>query len=100
MLKKNMDMKTLQSARLELRLTKQKKEYFEEIATLGGFKSLSDFIVHSASREANKIAEEYNRILVSENDKKAFFEALMNPPMPNQALKRAFTKYNKALGSK
>jgi uncharacterized protein (DUF1778 family) len=93
-------MKTMQSARLELRLTKQKKKYFEEIATLGGFKSLSDFIVHSASQEANKIAEEHNRILASEKDKKVFFKALMNPPKPNQALKRAFTRYNNALEAK
>ena len=90
----------MQSARLELRLTKQKKEFFEEIATLGGFKSLSDFIVYSASQEANKIAEEHNRILASEKDKKVFFEALMNPPKPNQALKRAFTRYKKALEAK
>lgn len=93
-------MKIMQSARLELRLTKQKKEYFEEIAMLGGFKSLSDFIVHSANQQANKIAEEHNRILASEKDKKVFFEALMNPPQPNQALKRAFTRYNNALEGK
>lgn len=93
-------MKTMQNARLELRLSKQKKEYFEEIATLGGFKSLSDFIVHSASEQANKIAEEHNRILASRKDKKVFFEALMNPPKPNQALKKAFTKYKNAFEEK
>lgn len=93
-------MKTTRSARLELRLTMERKEYFEEVATLGGFKSLSDFIIHSASQEANKIVEEHNRILASERDKKLFFEALMNSPKPNQALKRAFTKYNNELEEK
>lgn len=93
-------MKTTRSARLELRLTMERKEYFEEVATLGGFKSLSDFIIHSASQKANKIVEEHNRILASERDKKLFFEALMNSPKPNQALKRAFTKYNNELEEK
>jgi uncharacterized protein (DUF1778 family) len=93
-------MKTMQNSRLELRLSKQKKQYFEEIATLGGFRSLSDFIVHSASQEANKIAEEHNRILASEKDKNVFFEALMNPPKPNQALKRAYKRYNNVLNPK
>jgi uncharacterized protein (DUF1778 family) len=93
-------MKTMQSARLELRLTKQKKEFFEEIATLGGFKSLSDFIVHSADQQANKIAEEHKKMLASEKDRRVFFEALMNPPKPNQALKKAFKRYNDALVTK
>ena len=93
-------MKTTQTARLELRLTKQKKTFFEEIATLGGFKSLSDFIVHAADQQATKIAAAHKEILASEKDRRAFFDALMNPPKPNQALKKAFTRYNEALLSK
>ncbi|RYZ51237.1 MAG: DUF1778 domain-containing protein [Chitinophagaceae bacterium] len=72
----------------------------EEIATLGGFKSLSEFIVHAVSQEAHKIEEKHSRILASEKDKKIFFDALMNPPKPNPALKRAFKKYNNAVGTK
>lgn len=93
-------MKTTQNARLELRLTKQKKTFFEEIAALGGFKSLSEFIVHSADQQANKIAEGHKKILASKEDRRIFFDALMNPPKPNQALKKAFKRYNDALVSK
>ncbi|MDH7463914.1 DUF1778 domain-containing protein [Chitinophagaceae bacterium 26-R-25] len=90
-------MKTTQSARLELRLPMQKKIYFEEVAALGGFKSLSDFILDSANQLANKITEEHNKILATQKDKKIFFDALMNPPKPNQALKKAFKKYNESV---
>jgi uncharacterized protein (DUF1778 family) len=90
-------MKTSQSARLELRLSKQKKTFFEEIAMLGGFKSLSEFIIHSVDERAKLIAEEQKKILSTQKDNKAFFDALMNPPKPNQALKKAFKKYNEAL---
>jgi uncharacterized protein (DUF1778 family) len=93
-------MKATQDARLELRLPKQKKNYFEEVAALGGFKSLSDFIMDSANQLANKITEEHNKILATENDRKIFFDALMNPPKPNQTLKKAFKKYNESLKSK
>jgi uncharacterized protein (DUF1778 family) len=93
-------MKTTQSARLELRLPRQKKEYFEEVAALGGFKSLSDFIMDSANQMADKIAEEHSKILATERDRNIFFDTLMNPPKPNQALKKAFKKYNESLKSK
>jgi uncharacterized protein (DUF1778 family) len=85
---------------LELRLPRQKKEYFEEAAALGGFKSLSDFILDSAKQMADKIAEEHSKILATEKDRKIFFDTLMSPPKPNQALKKAFKKYNESLKSK
>jgi uncharacterized protein (DUF1778 family) len=90
-------MKTSQSARLELRLSKQKKTFFEEIAIMGGFKSLSEFIVHAVDEQAKVIAEEHKKILATQKDNRVFFDALMNPPKPNQALKKAFKKYNEAL---
>jgi uncharacterized protein (DUF1778 family) len=90
-------MKTSQSARLELRVTKQKKNFFEEIAMIGGFKSLSEFIVHTVDEQAKVIAEEHKKILASQKDNRIFFDALMNPPKPNLALKKAFKKYNEAL---
>ena len=97
---KAIDMKTTESARLELRLTKQKKAFFEQIASLGGFKSLSDFIIHSADQQASKISEERKKILASEKDRKLFFDALMAPPKPNPALKKAFKRYNDARSTK
>ena len=85
---------------LKLRLTKQKKAFFEQIASLGGFKSLNDFIIHSADQQASKISQERKKILASEKDRKVFFDALMAPPKPKQALKKAFKKYNKTLKTK
>jgi uncharacterized protein (DUF1778 family) len=90
-------MKTSESARLELRLTKQKKIFFEEIAMIGGFKSLSEFIIHTVDEQAKVIIEEHKKILTTQKDNRIFFDALMNPPKPNQALKKAFKKYNEAL---
>jgi uncharacterized protein (DUF1778 family) len=90
----------VQTARLELRLTKQKKSYFEEMALLGGFRSLSEFVIHAVDQQARILAEDHKRILASQKDNALFFDTLMNPPKPNRALKTAFKKYDQALAEK
>jgi uncharacterized protein (DUF1778 family) len=93
-------MKDVQNARLELRLTKQRKEYFEEMAAMGGFKNLSDFIIHAAEVQAKAIETDHNRILATVKDRKLFFSALLNPPKPNAELKKAFKEYQEATKEK
>ena len=93
-------MKDLQNARLELRLTKQRKEYFEEMAAMGGFKNLSDFIMHAAEAQAKAIEADHSRILATVKDRKLFFNALLKPPKPNAALKKAFKEYQEAIEEK
>jgi uncharacterized protein (DUF1778 family) len=41
------------------------------------------------SEKANAIMEKHNNWLSSENDRKIFFHALLNPPEPNAKLKQA-----------
>ncbi|WP_229201464.1 type II toxin-antitoxin system TacA family antitoxin [Arcicella aurantiaca] len=41
------------------------------------------------NKEANEIILENNLILKSLEDKRVFVEALLNPPAPNEKLKRA-----------
>lgn len=93
-------MKEVQNARLELRLTKQRKAYFEEMAAMGGFKNLSDFIMHAAETQAKAIEADHHRILATAKDRKLFFSALLNPPKPNAALKKAFKAYQGAIKEK
>ena len=93
-------MTTLQNARLELRLTKQRKAYFEEMAALGGFRNLSEFIIHAADLQAKAIEADRNRILATSKDRKIFFDALLQPPKPNAALRKAFKKYQDATKGK
>jgi uncharacterized protein (DUF1778 family) len=76
----------LDPARFDTRLLKSQKEMFELAARLGGFKSLSEFIVHSAQQVADRIIEKHNAILAVEADRKIFFDALINPPKANKSL--------------
>jgi uncharacterized protein (DUF1778 family) len=94
-------MKANQDARIELRLSKKQKEHFEEMAELGGFKTLTDFMVNAAEQEARRIEKEREAILITKKDWKLFIETVfINPPAPNAALKKAAKRYKKLLAEK
>lgn len=86
-------MATVHKARFDTRLTTQQKELFERAARLGGFKTLSDFILSSAQQQADQILEKHNQLLAGEADQQAFFRAILHPPKPNARLKKAMGRY-------
>lgn len=79
--------------RLDLRISQKQKSAFEQVLELGGFRSLTDFVLRAASEKAEAIMEKHNNWLVSENDRKIFFDALLKPPAPNERLKAAMKKH-------
>ena len=79
--------------RLDLRISQKQKNTFEQVLELGGFRSLTDFLISAASEKAEAIMERHNKWLVSENDRKIFFDALLNPPAPNDKLKAAMKRH-------
>lgn len=80
--------------RFEARITADQKELFLKASTLGGHKSLSDFIVSSAQEKANNIIAEQQVIQLSKEERTLFVDALLNPPSPNQKLKKAAKKFS------
>jgi len=92
--KQNMETKTL-NARFDTRVSEEQKELFELAATLGGFRTFTEFVVSTLQEKAKIIIEEHHTILASERDRKIFFDALTNPPKPNDSLKAAAKRYKK-----
>lgn len=86
-------METTERARFDTRLPKEQKEFFEYAASLGGYRTLTEFVISSAQKQANKIVEDHNKILASKRDQEIFFNALLKPEKPNENLKNAMTKY-------
>ncbi len=86
-------MKALQNTRVDIRLAKEQKEFFEYAAQLGGFRTLTDFVVFSGQQQAAQILEKHNAILASKKDQEIFFNALLNPKAPNAKLKQAIKRY-------
>lgn len=89
--------KTPEIARFDARLPKEQKEFFEEAVMLGGYRSLSDFVISSAMEKAKIIVEERKTLLASKRDRELFFNALLNPPKPNEKLKAAARRYKQSL---
>jgi uncharacterized protein (DUF1778 family) len=88
-------MKTTQNTRVDIRLAKEQKEFFEYAARLGGFRTLTEFIVFSGQQQADQILEKHNTILASKKDQEIFFNALLNPKAPNAKLKQAVKRFKK-----
>jgi uncharacterized protein (DUF1778 family) len=89
----------VEKARFDTRLPKEQKAFFERAARLGGFRSLTDFVVLTVQEKAKKIILERERIIASQKDSEIFFDAIINPSNPNQKLTEATNEY-KALFSK
>jgi len=87
-------------ARFDTRLPKEQKEYFEYAADLGGYRTLTEFVISSAQEKADAIVEKHRSVLASKRDQDIFFKAIMNPPAPGKALTAAVKKYNKLAGGK
>lgn len=76
------------SERIQARATKRAKDVLERAAAVQGV-SLSDFIISTALEQANKSLQAHEQLELSARDSRAFAEALINPPAPNEALSKA-----------
>ncbi|MEQ8471390.1 MAG: DUF1778 domain-containing protein [Marinoscillum sp.] len=92
-------MSTLSKDRIDVRISKEQKEFFRYASELGGFKSLSEFVIHCVFVESNKIVKDNNLIVNSLEDKERFIEGILNPPTPNANLRRAQLNYKKFIDS-
>ncbi|ALO16812.1 hypothetical protein L21SP5_03197 [Salinivirga cyanobacteriivorans] len=86
-----------EKARFDTRLSKEQKQFFERAAFLGGYRTLTDFIIATVQSKAKEIIEEREKTIASQRDKEVFFDALVNPPKPNKNLLAAKEAYNKLL---
>ena len=80
------------AARIEARISPEQKETFERAAEMEGV-TLTDFAVSSMQRAAVQVFQDHAMITLSNRDQRAFVEALMNPPEPNDALRAAAKRY-------
>ena len=70
-------MKTKAMTRFETRLSQEQKEYLEYASRLGGYKTLSEFIMSSAKNQADQIVARHQQILASAKDREIFFASCL-----------------------
>lgn len=83
--------------RLDARLTRQEKEMIETAAGLRGTSS-SDFVRMALKEAALKTIREHEVLVLSEESRRMFVEALLNPPKPNAKLISAARRFREGIG--
>lgn len=78
--------------RIDARLPAETKQLIERAAVITGV-TTSDFIISKAYEAATAIVQGYDTWTLNRRDSKAFVEALLSPPEPNEALKAAAARY-------
>jgi len=80
------------TARLEARISPDLHQLVQRAARLQG-RSLTDFVVSVVREAANKAIEQSHVLELSREDQLAFADALIHPPKPNEALRKAATRH-------
>ena len=90
--------KVARTGRLDARLTGEQKELLEKAAALKGW-TLTAFVLASAEEAALKTIREHEMVRLSERDREAFVDALLNPRKPSDRLRAVAAAYVKEMGA-
>ena len=85
------------TARVEARISPEALDVVKRAAEIQG-RSVSDFIVEAAQQAAHRTIEETTIIRLAVEDQRRIMEAILNPPEPNEALRRAMQRRRELFG--
>lgn len=80
------------TARIEARISPEALDIVRRAAELQG-RSVSDFVVVAAQEAAARAIQDTHVTRLSVADQTAFADAMLNPPAPNDALRKAAKSY-------
>ena len=83
---------TRSNERIDCRVNSNSKSLFARAAKLAG-SSLTAFVIEAARERAIRIINEHDRLVLNNEARDVFMNALANPPAPNAALRSAAEKY-------
>jgi len=84
---------TTSTARLEARISPDLHALLKRAAELQG-RTMTDFVVTAVQDAAQKAIEQSEVIRLSLADQQRFADALLSPPKPSNALKRAMARHD------
>ena len=87
---------TTSTARLEARISSELHATLKRAAELQG-RTMTDFVITAVQDAALRAIDQAEVIRLSLSDQTCFAQALLAPPDPSPALKRAFARRNKLL---
>ena len=86
------------TARLEARLPNEVMARLKRAAEIQG-RTLTDFVVAAADEAACRAIEQTEIIRLSVEDQRQIAEAILNPPEPTPALRKAYRRYRELFGA-
>ena len=84
------------TARIEARIAPEALAIVRRAAEIQG-RSVSDFVVAAAQDAARQAIEDAQFIRLSIEDQRSLAEAILNPPPPSEALRRAAGAYRRVV---
>ncbi|MDP2822681.1 MAG: DUF1778 domain-containing protein [Sulfuritalea sp.] len=86
------------TARLEARISTDLHRMLKRAAEIQG-RTMTDFVVSAVQDAAQQAIAQSEVIRLSLADQECFAQALLSPPKPAPALKRAFARHRKLVGA-
>ena len=83
--------------RLEARISQDQKRLIERAAELRGT-TVTEFVIASAQQAAADTIKDFEVLTLRDQARKVFVNAILNPPLPNQAARAAARRYKAQLG--
>jgi len=83
--------------RMHLRLDAKTKRKLERAAAYEET-SVSDFVLTNAVAAAERVIDSHEKIALSARDWDVFYDALIDPPEPNEKLREAARRYRERVG--
>lgn len=84
--------RSIRADRLGFRIDEPTKKLIERAAEIERRK-VSDYCLSAITDAARRTIAEHETLRLSDRDLDVFFEALVNPPAPNERLARAFSDH-------
>jgi uncharacterized protein (DUF1778 family) len=91
------DRRSRKEDRLEARLTPEQKELIARAAALRGT-SVTEFVVASAQEAATEAIKDYELLSLHGEAREIFVNAVLNPPAPSEAARKAARRYKEQMG--
>jgi len=83
--------------RMHLRLDAKTKRKLERAAAYEETR-VTDFVLATAVAAAERVIDSHEKITLSAKDWEVFYDALLDPPEPNETLKEAARRYRERVG--
>jgi uncharacterized protein (DUF1778 family) len=84
---------------INIRAALNEKELIKKAADMSGLDTSTFMLFHSIEA-AKKTISQTDVFVLSRRDAELVADALLNPPAPNEALKRAFKRHKEIFGNK